>query len=758
MSAQPLILNFKDIDKRDIPLVGGKGANIGEMTKAGFPVPHGFAVTVAAYEEFLEENKIIDEINEKLKGLNVHEPEDLDRVARSVRAKITKGSIPDSVAKAIIEGYKKMGKGLVAVRSSATAEDLPGASFAGQQETFLNVEGEANLIDYVRQCWASLFTARAIFYRVENKFPHEKVKISVIVQRMVQSDVSGNMFTVDPVTNDKERIVIEAVWGLGEMMVQGSVVPDSYTVQKDTFSILSKEVSDQDIQLIKSGKETKEIEVPIKDRETQKLTDEQIVKLAKIGQKIQDHYYFPQDIEWAREKGEIYITQTRPITTLDNKAVHTKIEKGKDGSFKVSNTPILTGAGASPGIAIGHVTIIKSAKEIGKVKSGDVLVSEMTSPDFVPAMKRAAAIVTDKGGQTSHAAIVSRELGIPCIVGTKEATTKLKDGTPVTVDGSKGMVYMGTNVKIDKSKDVTKEKIITQKTATKIYVNLAESERVDEISKRNVDGIGLLRAEFMIAGIGVHPKEAIKKKEQDKFVDRLAKDMSKFAKPFGERPVVYRATDFKTNEYRQLEGGKAWEPEEENPMMGYRGAFRYIADPEVFTLELRAMKKVREKHKNLYLMIPYVRSPQELASVRRIVATEGLFEDPTFKFWMMVELPINVILIKDFLRVGIDGVSIGSNDLSMLTLGTDRDNADVAGAFDETSPSLIWSLKRVIKACNEAGVTASICGQAPSNHDELLEKLVKLGIASISVNPDAINRARGVVAKIEKEIATKSKG
>ncbi|MGD8744540.1 MAG: phosphoenolpyruvate synthase [Candidatus Woesebacteria bacterium] len=756
MTAKPFNIFFKNIDKDDLPLVGGKGANLGEMTKAGFPVPDGFSVTVHSYDKFLEEGGISDYIHKLLDDLDVNDPEKLQDVAKKIQKKITDTHVPKQVSKDIFKYYKKLSgrlkHALVAVRSSATAEDLPGASFAGQQATFLNVKGEANLLLAVRECWASLFTARAIFYREQNKIAHEQVKISVIVQKMIQSKVSGVMFTIDPVTNNKERIVIEAVWGLGEMIVQGSVVPDRYVVQKETFSILSKIISDQSIQLTKKRGKTKEVKVPKKLKEKQKLTNEEVVELAKIGGELQKHYYFPQDVEWAKEKGKLYIVQTRPVTTVDKKGPKIKVDKDTK-KFITSKTPYLSGVAASPGVGTGHVKVLKSAKEIKKVKSGDVLVAEMTSPDFVPAMKKASAIVTNEGGLTSHAAIVSRELGIPCVVGTREATDKLKENTVVTVNGSNGNVFLGSKVVSHKKKK--KEKIIKKKTATKLYVNLAEPDRVKAIAKKNVDGIGLLRAEFMIADIGIHPREAIKNKKQAKFVDKLTKDLKVFCKAFSPRPVVYRTTDFKTNEYRSLTGGEKWEPEEANPMLGFRGAYRYIANPEVFNLELQAIKNVREKYKNLNVMIPFVRSPEELSKVRRLMASEGLFSDPTFKFWMMVELPINVIQIKKFIKVGIDGVSIGSNDLTMLITGTDRDNAEVAEAFNERSSAVLWSMKRVIKACNKHKISSSICGQAPSVYEDLVEKLVKYGITSISVNPDAVNRVRGVIAETEKKIVNK---
>lgn len=754
MTNLPLVIDFKDIDKDSLSLVGGKGANLGEMTKAGFPVPGGFAVTVPSYDKFLSENDISHKIYEILGVTDVEDPTQLENASKKIQKIVKSSKFPEDVFKEVSRAYKKLSgrfnKALVAVRSSATAEDLPGMSFAGQQATFLNIKGEANLQVAIRECWASLFTPRAIYYRVQNKIKHERVGISVIVQKMVQSEVSGIMFSIDPVTNYKDKIIIDAVWGLGEMIVQGSYIPDHYVVQKDTFSILSKEVNEQKMQFVKDGQDTKEIPVPNKNIDKIKLSDEQIVKLAKLSQKLQEHYYFPQDSEWAMEKGELYIVQTRPITTIEKTA---KVVSD-DGSLVSDTAPILKGIPASPGIGTGTVKILKSPKEIEKVKTGDILVAPMTSPDYVPAMKRAVAIVTNEGGMTSHAAIVSREMGIPCVVGTKEGTKVLKEGDIVTVNGKTGEIFAGS-LKVsgqDKNVAVNKEEYKERKTATKLYVNLAEPDRAKEVSKMNVDGIGLLRAEFMIADIGIHPKEAIKRKVQHKFVDKMVASLTKFCESFYPRQVVYRATDFKTNEYRSLEGGKHWEPHESNPMLGFRGAYRYISDPEVFNLELQAIKEVRKKYPNLQIMIPFVRSPEELRRVKRLVHSNGLFDDPHFKFWMMVELPVNVIMLEEFIKVGIDGISIGSNDLTMLIQGTDRDNATVATEFNEMSPEVIWAIKKVIATCNKHGVTSSICGQAASTYNEMIEILVKAGITSISVNPDAIKRVREMIYQAEKEI------
>jgi pyruvate,water dikinase len=664
-----------------------------------------------------------------------------------------------------MRAYLKLGglfkQVLVAVRSSATAEDLPTASFAGQQVTFLNVQGEANVVEAVRNCWASLFEPRAIFYRQENNFDHLKVGMAVPIQKMIQSETSGVMFTINPVTYQKNRIIIEAIYGLGELIVQGEVTPDHYEIEKTSLKIIKKRIHKQTVQLIKVGGKTLETTVPKKKQDKQKLTDNQIYKLAKLGKQIHQHYFFPQDIEWAVENQKIFIVQTRPVTTIKVKEGKAKSEsEGEEKKRKA----ILVGTTASPGIAAGPARIIHSAKEIRKVKKGDVLVTKMTSPDFVPAMKKVVAIVTDRGGQTSHAAIVSRELGIPCVVGTTEATKKLKDGLMVTVDGTRGEVYrggmkVGTTLSIARSTEEKHKSKLAEpiKTATKIYVNLAEPELAEKIAQRPVDGVGLLRAEFMMAEIGRHPKKIIKDGKQKMFVDKLSSLIAKFCYNFAPRPVVYRATDFKTNEYRNLIGGKAYEPEEENPLIGFRGALRYLTDPAVFELELEAIKKVRNKEnlKNLWLMIPFVRTPEELIKVKRIIASTGLIRSPTFKLWLMVEVPSNVILLPDFIKAGIDGISLGSNDLTMLILGADRDNAELAKTFDERNPAVLWAIKRTIKTCLKAKITSSICGQAPSTYPDLAQKLVEWGITSISVNPDAIERVRELVAETEKRIVRK---
>lgn len=753
---QRFVVWFNEVDKEDIPLVGGKGANLGEMTKAGFPVPPGFIVTSSAYKHFLDVTRIRSKIEIALHGLDVSNSNALDKASKTVRDLIIRCEFPRDIANEVIHAYFKLDTGVmthahVAVRSSATAEDLPDASFAGQQETYLNVYGEANLIEKIKEAWASLFTARAIFYRTTHKFDHFKVGIAIPVQKMIESDTSGIMFTIDPVTNDKHVIVIEAIDGLGEMIVQGSVTPDHYEVDKASLAIRLKSVKLQEKKMIKRGHGNAVVAVTKKDGAKQKISDEHIIELAVIGKKLEKHYFFPQDTEWAIEKGKIYIVQTRPVTTVGKELGISKQESGKKQDI------ILKGDPASPGMASGPVKILSSPKEIHKILAGDVLVAEMTNPDYVPAMRKAVAIVTERGGRTSHAAIVSRELGIPAIVGAKDARKLLKEGVVVSVNGSTGEVYRGAV--ISRQSSVISHQSTNIKTATKVYVNLGEPSRAKEIARMNVDGVGLLRAEFMIAGIGTHPKKLLADGKRSVFVHNLAGEIEKFCSAFIPRPVVYRTTDFKTNEYRNLAGGKAFEPEEPNPMLGFRGAARYVANSDVFAMELDAIKHVRNKlgFKNLWVMIPFVRTPTELLEVKKLLTAEGLVRGTSFKLWMMVEIPTNVIRINDFLDIGIDGVSIGSNDLTMLTLGTDRDNSEVAHDFSELDPAVLWSIERVVTTASKRGVTVSICGQAPSDYPVLVEKLVRWGVTSISVNPDAVDHVRETIANAEKMIVHKVK-
>jgi len=761
------IVWFEEVGKNDVGLVGGKGANLGEMVNASLPVPYGFVITAQAYFDFIEKAGIKNRIMSLLSKINCENSEELNQASKHIGEMIIASELPKNLVKEIISFYdnleikenkffnsdvsllksglskiKSLYKApLVAVRSSATAEDLPTASFAGQQDTYLNVKGEAYLLKKVKECYASLFTPRAIYYRNEQKFDHSKVGLAVVVQKMIESEKSGVAFSIDPVTNDKNRIVIEAIFGLGEYIVQGKVTPDHYEVDKRSLVITKKEISKQDVKFVKSNIANKEVKLG-KAGSLIKLTDQEIIKVALLVRDIEKHYYFPQDIEWAVQNNRVYITQSRPITTTKNNVV----------SSLGGDLPLLfSGAPASPGIGVGVVKIIMTPAEIGKIKTGDILVAPQTNPDYVPAMKKAAAIVTEKGGRTSHAAIVSRELGIPAVVGAEGATKILKDGMVISVNGLTGDVFSGKAVS---SPSLSKTpKTLKLRTATNIYTNLAQPDQAAKVAKMHVDGIGLLRAEFVIAEIGVHPKQFIKEKKQDIFINRLSRELMKFVAPFSPRPVIYRATDFKTNEYRNLTGGKEFEPHEENPMLGFRGAYRYIANPEVFEMELRAIKNIWEKgYRNLHLMIPFVRVPWELIKIKQLVEKTGLLSYPEFKLWIMVEVPSAALNLEEFIKVGIDGVSIGTNDLTMMLLGVDRDSEEVASVYDERTPVVLNVLEYIVKTCRKYNITCSICGQAPSDYPEIAEKLVRAGITSLSVTPDVIDRTRQIVFDVEKKL------
>lgn len=761
----PLIMWFKDIRKDDIPQVGGKGANLGELVHAGIPVPNGFCVTAQAYYYFLEETGIKIKLAKELEDLHEDDNKKLNSVAREIKKTIVSAKMPDDLVKEIKDAYHKLGGFPVAVRSSATAEDLPDASFAGQQTTYLNITTPDDVVKSVKNCFASLFEARAIYYRVINKYDHLKVGLSVPVQNLVNSDVAGILFTEDPVEENPDHLIIEAGWGLGEATVLGEINPDRYVIDKKTLKIVSKEINEQTWAIVKKGDHGHQhLGVPKSKQKSQKIPDDQILKLAEIGLKIEKHYGKPQDTEWAIEDGKIYFVQSRPITTLGKKKADADKNAGTAAETAADESKaevLLKGAAASLGMAYGPVKIIHKPTEIDKIMAGDVLVTEMTTPDFVPAMRKAKAIVTDTGGRTCHAAIVSRELGIPCVVGTGTATHMLKNGQVVTVDGAKGLVFKG---KIQGKTQDTSNKIQTGSgsmiseeipvTGTKVYVNLGEPQLAEEVAKLPVAGVGLLRAEFIVANLGEHPKAMVAAGKSDKYVAALVDGLKTIATAFSPRPVVYRATDFKTNEYRGLKGGDKYEPVEDNPMIGYRGASRYIADPDMFALELKAIKKVREEYdlKNLWIMIPFVRTISEMKECMKMVEASGLKQGPDFKIWMMCEVPSNVILLEKFIALGIDGVSIGSNDLTQLTLGVDRDNQTLAATFDERDEAVQLSIQYVIKTCRAHNVTCSICGQAPSVYPEITEMMVKAGTTSVSVTPDVVIATKKLIASVEKRL------
>ncbi|MDV3103457.1 phosphoenolpyruvate synthase [Thermococcus waiotapuensis] len=775
MSGYRFIKWFEELRKTDVPLVGGKGANLGEMTNAGIPVPPGFCVTAEAYKYFvehvkLEDGKTLQEwIMDIISNTNVDDSKQLQENTAKIRQKITELPMLPEIAREIEDAYKKLSQRFnkdavyVAVRSSATAEDLPEASFAGQQETYLDVYGAEDVIDKVKKCWASLWTARATFYRAKQGFDHSRVYLSAVVQKMVNSEKSGVMFTANPVTSDRNEIMINASWGLGEAVVSGSVTPDEYIVEKGTWKIKDKFIAKKEVMVVRNPETNRgTIYVKVADYlgqewvEKQVLTDEQIIELAKMGAKIEEHYGWPQDIEWAYDKddGKLYIVQSRPITTLKEEA------KAEEAAETGEAEIILKGLGASPGVGAGRVVVIFDASEIDKVKQGDVLVTTMTNPDMVPAMKRASAIVTDEGGRTSHAAIVSRELGIPAVVGTKEATKKLKTGDYVTVDGTRGVVYRGIVKDLVGKKEepvaaagggqvvVAGAPLIT---ATKIKVNVSMPEMAEKAAATGADGVGLLRAEHMILSIGEHPVKFIKEGKFDELVEKLADGIRTVAAAFYPRPVWYRTLDAPTNEFKEMPGGED-EPDERNPMLGWRGIRRSLDQVELLKAEFLAIKKVVEEgYTNVGVMLPLVGHPEQVRKAKEIALSVGLRPHKDVEWGIMVEVPAAALIIEDLIKEGIDFVSFGTNDLTQYTLAIDRDNDRIAHLYDETHPAVLKLIEHVIKVCKKYGVETSICGQAGSD-PKMAKILVRLGIDSISANPDAVELIRKTVAQEEQKI------
>lgn len=769
------VLWFDDIGIEEVPLVGGKSASLGEMTsKTKVPVPFGFATTAAAYWHFIEEAGLQNQIKEILSELT--DPEDsvtLQKVGKAVRKLIMAASMPKDLEDTIKEAYKaladKAGEKdpFVAVRSSATAEDLPDASFAGQQETYLNVRGDQMVVDKVKECYSSMFTDRVIYYRVQKGFDHLSVALSATVQMMVYSKSAGVMFTLDISNGDPNIILIEGSYGLGEYVVGGNVVPDEFAVDKKTMQITRRDIVHKPVMLIRDPKGgTVEKQVPANLADIQVISDKQALGLAKFAMDIEKHYGRPMDIEWAVDErtDKLFILQARPETVW-SRAGETQAEAATVATT-TDRKVIVQGLAASPGLAAGKAHVIPSADQIGDFKEGEILVTEMTAPDWVPAMRKAAAIVTDSGGKTCHAAIVSREMGIPCIVGTKSkgapATKAIKNGIDITVDAKNGIVYEGILEEVAKqAATVAAAGGVTAVesapvTGTKIYMNLGDPELADKYSSLPCDGIGLMREEFIwTTYIHEHPLYLIKQGHPEKVVDQLAEAFRIVASAMAPRPIVLRFSDFKSSEYRDLKGGDEFEPYEPSALLGWRGASRYY-DPiynPAFRLELQAVRKVREEYglTNVHVMIPFCRTVEEAATIVGIMDEEGLKRGPDFKVWLMAEIPSNIILADQFNKY-IDGYSIGSNDLTMLLLGCDRDNDTVAHIFDERNLAVRRAIKHLIEVAHRDGKTVSICGQAPSVYEDFTVFLVKAGIDSISVNPDAVKATRKLVAQVEQRI------
>ena len=764
------ILWFRDIKKEDIPSVGGKGSNLGEMYNADIPIPSGFCVTVEAYKEFLEETGIDIEIYGTLKNLNVEDTAALHDAAEKVQELILNAKMPAKIRNDIIQAYDNMnvnidvfksanknalamikaGRDLpfVAVRSSATAEDAPEHSFAGQNETFLNVRGNENLLKSVQKCWASLFGARSIFYRVVNKLEHEKVLISVVVQKMVNATKAGVIFTANPATSDTNEIVIEAGYGLGEAVVSGSINPDTYTIDKTSLIIKDKKISKQDFMIVLDTNLSRNVKRTLEDEEAtrQKLTDAEIIKLAKLAKMVEVHYEGkPQDLEFAIEGPRIFIVQTRAITTLKAKE-----EIKKESEEKEERKVLLTGLGAGPFVGSGPVKIVREISDLEKINIGDVLVTKMTNPDMAPVFKKVSAIVTSEGGVSCHAAIVSREMEVPCVVGTVNAVEVLKDGEEITVDGRAGKVYAG-KVIIAIPKVVESEISEPLETVTEVKVIVDLPELAEKAAATGADGVGLLRVEFLILSMPEHPFYMITQGKKDEFVTKLADGLRTIASAFKGKPVWYRTMDAPTDEFRKMKGGET-EPEEDNPMMGWRSIRRDLDQPEMLIAQFEAIKKLHDEGwTNIGVMIPLVTHVEQVRKAKEYLKKVGLEPLEEIEFGIMVETPAAVQIIKELCEEGLDFVSFGTNDLTQFTLAVDRNNGRIQKLYDEMHPAVLRQIKSVIKVCKEYGVETSVCGQSASRAD-MVEWLVKAGIDSISPNPDFVKEARRIVAKTEKKL------
>jgi pyruvate,water dikinase len=749
----PNILTLKEITKDDIPLVGGKGASLGEMTSIGLPVPAAFVVTAQAYRKFLIEAEIEDELFGNLNSLDVEETDILENASTQAKTIIMNAPMPGYLKDEIKKAYQAMGKNaVVAVRSSATAEDLPGASFAGQQETFLNVLGIDDLLEAVQKCWASLFTPRAIYYRSRQGFEDSQVNIAVVVQQLVPSEKAGVMFTSHPVTGEPETIV-EGSWGLGEAIVSGSVSPDKYVYDRRKGKVVDRVIGTKKVAIVPVGKKgTKEIDLPPEKQKNPILSDNEVKKLAEFGTIAEDHYGTPQDIEWAIVQDKIYILQSRPITTIKQKAMP---EKGKAGMTEENEGRILIqGQGASPGIAGGKVTLVSSMKDVGKVQSGDIMVTKMTNPDMVPAMRKVAGIVTDEGGMTCHAAIVSRELGTPAVVGTKKATSVLKEGQLVTIDGEKGLVYEGATAQARQKATVVAAGNIASAapviTATLVKVNVSLPEAAQRAAATGADGVGLLRIEHLILGLNKTPGWYIQNKKEEEFIQELHRGIKTVLDAFPGKPVWVRTLDAPTDEFRNMLGGED-EPEEHNPMLGWRGIRRDLASPEQFRLQVEAFKRLwNEGYHNLGLMFPMVNHPDEFTRAKMLIQGWGVNAEAV-TLGIMIEIPSSALLVEEFIKRGIRFASFGTNDLIQYTLAIDRNNQLVADMYYPKHPAVLRLIDDAIAVCRKYGVECSICGQAGSD-PEMAVWLVEHGISSVSANIDAVAKIRESVARTEKRI------
>ncbi|BBY20281.1 phosphoenolpyruvate synthase [Mycobacterium stomatepiae] len=752
--ASQYVSDIADLRLADSEEAGGKGANMGELVDAGLPVPPGFVLMRSSYLASMQAGGVDLELAalhaEALAG--VSNTSRLSELCQRMQNLVLKAGISEEVRGPLLDSYRALGSDCtVAVRSSATGEDGRDASFAGMNQTLTNVTGEPALLDAVKACWASLFSPRVITYRASRGFLATPA-MAVVVQQMIASERSGVAFTSDPSTGERGHLVIEGALGLGEVVVSGKVQPDTYVVDKKTLDVLDVKIGYQAFK-IERGPDGRDVVVELdpEQAEARVLDDASLRRIAELAIAVETHYGCPQDVEWAIAAGKAWLVQARPITTLNN---HASDDQGTDGV-------LVRGLPAAPGSASGRVRVLHTPDEGNRLLDNEILVAPMTNPDWLPAIRRSTALVTETGGMTCHAAIVARELGVPCVVGARNATTILHDGQTVTVDGGHGNVSAGrrgTERRVTTAEPPARETVASETTGTKIYVNLAMPDTAESVAALDVDGVGLLRAEFLLtqALSGRHPRDLIARGEQDDLVDAMVASIGRIAAAFGTRPVIYRATDFRSNEFRGLRGGDSYEPVEHNPMIGYRGCYRYIKEPDLFGLELRALARVREQNPNLHLMIPFVRTRWELETCLSLVDVSPLGSQRGLHRWVMAEVPSVMYWLPEYIGLGVDGVSIGSNDLTQLILGVDRDSDICADLFDESDGAVLDAIGTIVAIARKHGITSSLCGQAPSTNPAFAEHLVRMGITSVSVNPDAVAATRRTVASAERRILLES--
>lgn len=753
MSGAVYVRDISTLRVEDADAAGGKGANLGELVAAGLPVPPGFVLMRNCYLDSIRAGGVNADIaalhREALDA--VAHPARLADLCEQMRALVQKAGMDEAVRREVITAYRSLGsEAVVAVRSSATGEDGREASFAGMNATTTNVCGDGELMDAVLCCWMSLFSSRAVTYRASRGITAEPA-MAVVVQEMISSEKAGVAFTADPSTGSEDHLVIEAAFGLGEVVVSGQVVPDTYVVSKDDFELLDVRIGIKPFMRIRGSDGHDEL-VDLDDDQANArvLDDHEVRRIAELALAAEAHNGCPQDTEWAIADAKVFVVQARPITTLAQ----------RHHDSPPSNAPLIRGLAAAPGTASGSVRILSDPTDGTRLLEGEVLVAPMTNPDWLPTIRRAAALVTDTGGMTCHAAIVARELGVPCVTGTRTATTDLRDGDTVTVDGTHGRVLAGqingsaARTEIKAHREIAPVIAAAPITGTRVYVNLAISQSAETVAAQGADGVGLLRAEFMLTEAlgGRHPRDLIAVGEQHALVENMVTSVGQIAAAFTPRPVIYRATDFRSNEFRGLQGGEKFEPIEHNPMIGYRGCFRYVKEPDLFSLELEALSRIREQYPNVHLMIPFVRTRWELEECLALVDASPLGRQRNLHRWIMAEVPSVVYWLPEYIGMGIDGVSIGSNDLTQLVLGVDRDSDICAELFDESDLAVLEAIGRIITTARAHGITSSLCGQAPSTNPAFAEHLVRMGITSVSVNPDALDSARRVIAAAEQRM------